>query len=125
MKRPDDMFYGEDECRILTANYAKISVQKQLFFVRAENWGRWCMDPQNCQMEAKINKRKNKHTGEVSWVIQKKTVMLHHEQCLSSMMISSRELAQQKSFRKAFKTGRTSRKNLAAAVANYLWSWAM
>ena len=69
----------------------------------------------NGQMEARINRCTNKLTDEVSWVIQKKSHLMHHEQCTSVMVISARELAHQKSFRKAVKTGRSSRKLLAEA----------
>ena len=66
-------------------------------------------------MEAQINKRTNKDTGEVSWVIQKKSCLMHHDQCPSQLKISARELARQNFFVKAVKTGQTSRKQLAEA----------
>ena len=66
-------------------------------------------------MEARTNRPMNEQTSDVSWVIQKKSNLMHHEQCTSSMVISTRELAYQKSFRQAVKTGRSSRKLLAEA----------
>ena len=66
-------------------------------------------------MEARINRRKNKETGEVTWVIQKRSVLMHHEQCPSIQKLSARELADQLTFRRAVKKGRTSRKKLAEA----------
>ena len=79
MKRPMNQFYDEFTCDFLPPNFKDLPEAKKLRIVRAENWTRWCNNPVNCQMEARINRRTNKQTGEVSWVIQKKSHLMHHE----------------------------------------------
>jgi hypothetical protein len=66
MKRPKEQFYDEFTCQSLPQSFHDLSEARKLRLVRAENWTRWCADSANCQMEARINRRKNKETGEVT-----------------------------------------------------------